>query len=290
MALSALLAATPAIAESAARTDDTAPSETSTAAVERCVVDHEAARLRRVQEQWLAAREAMQRCADARCPLALRSDCSAWLDELTALMPSLLIVVERDDDRSEPLRLELDGQALDLPEPLGPIEVLPGRHRLRAELPPYPLIEREIVVEKGEKNQVVRLRFVRAAPPSFPSAPRPPQSQSQSSRSRPIPALSYWFGGGALLAFAGSGVLLGSALSSLAAARDSCSPGCEPGVRDSIDARLLAADVVGGAGVVLGGLALYTFLSRPVVDSRATLRPSLGLSNRSALFALEGKF
>lgn len=266
-------------------------TDTSTAAVGRCVADHERARLQRVREQWLEARGSMTRCSDDGCPLAIRSDCSAWLDELTRLLPTVLIVVERDDDRTQPLELELDGQRLVLPEPLGPIELLPGSHRLRATLSPFAPIEREIVLEKGVKNQVIRVRFALQQPRAVAVASPPTRPPDSPRRSRPIPPLAYWFGGGALLAFGTSGVLLGSALSSLSSARGKCAPGCAPSERDSVDARLLAADVVGSAGVVLSGLALATILNRPtVVQPRSTPDAKLSISNDRAELALSGRF
>lgn len=291
-ALCAVLGAAPCHAEPSAATRSAAAgtTDTTTAAVERCVAEHESARLARVREDWLEAREAMTRCSDDACPLALRSDCRAWLDELTSLLPTLLIVIERDDDRTQPLELELDGQPLRLPEPLGPIELLPGRHRLRATLARHAPIEQEIVLEKGAKNQVVRVRFARTperalAPPAAP-VPAAPKARS----SRPVPALSYWLGGGALLAFGTSGVLLGSALSSRSSARETCAPNCSTSTRDSIDGRLLAADVAGAAGLALTGAALFAFITRPVVVEARALQPRLALSRGSAELSLAGRF
>lgn len=296
LGLCAALAAEPGRAEpSRPGAVATVTADTTTETVSRCVAAHESARLARVREQWLEAREAMSLCADDGCPLAIRSDCRAWLDELARLMPTLLIVVERDDDRTQSLDLELDGRPLTLPEPLGPIELLPGTHRLRASLKPFAPIEREIVLEKGAKNQVVRLRFVREKSPaeSTPAtaAARPPLAAAPPRSSRPVPPLAYWFGGGALLALGTSGVLLGSALSSLDSARETCAPGCNASVRDSIDARLLAADIVGSAGIALAGFALVTFINRPtVVEPGPDLRAGFGLSDDGAGFALSGRF
>jgi hypothetical protein len=271
---------------------------TSSAEVARCVADHESARLQRVREQWLPARDAMTRCSAESCPLSIRTDCRAWLEELSRLLPTVLIVIERDDNRSEPVELELDGQLLKLPEPLGPIELLPGSHRLSARLAAHAPIERDLVLEVGAKNQVVRLRF------TTPPVAHAPKTESSSVRrtiaaptprmSRPTPAISYWLGGGALVALATSGALLGSALVSLDSARETCAPGCSSSVRDSIDARLLAADVSGGVGLLLAGLALYSYFERPQVLSPSgaapRLAPRLTGSGKGAEIALSGHF
>lgn len=266
--------------------------EASSAEVARCVADHENARLQRVREQWLAARDAMTRCSAETCPLSIRTDCRAWLEELSRLLPTVLIVIERDDDRTEPVELELDGQPLTLPEPLGPIELLPGSHRLRARLTAHAPIERDIVLGIGVKNQVVRVRFTAPTQRAPKAASPPPRPTSLTPRtSRPIPTISYWFGGGALVALATSGALLGSALVSLDNARETCAPGCSSSVRDSIDARLLAADVSGGVGLVLAGLSLYSYVDRPsVLLPSAGLAPRLAWSARGAELALGGHF
>jgi hypothetical protein len=249
---------------------------TNSLAVQRCVELHEQARIQRVQEQWLLARQSMTQCAADSCPLALRVDCQDWLAELSNVLPTLLIVIEREDGDATPVELELDGKRLELPEPLGPLELLPGKHRLRAQSGTQPPLELEFSLEKGEKNRVVPVRFARKeAPPQPPQVPRTepqatPAPRQLSEARRPVPAATYWLSGGALVAFATSGVLLGSALSSLSSARDSCAPGCDASVRRSIDGRLLAADVFGGVGIALTGIALYTFVSRPTEPKTVT--------------------
>jgi len=238
-----------------------ATGELSAPAVAECVAAHDDAGLRRLKDQWLDARAAMQRCADDACPIAIRSDCRTWLDELAATLPTLLVVVERDDDGRRPVRLDLDGRSLELPEKLGPIEVVPGRHRLLFSLEGYPAIAVEVTLAKGEKNHVVRARFQR---PKL-AVPPPPVAPSRSRTTRPVPLATYLYGGGSLVAFATSAVLLGTALDSQANARDACAPGCPKARRESIDRRLLIADLVGVVGLGLGGMAVYTYVRRPWV-------------------------
>ncbi|MFZ5895405.1 MAG: hypothetical protein ACOY0T_30395 [Myxococcota bacterium] len=273
--------------------DPPAGAGTSTSTVERCVNLHEQARIQRVQEQWQLARESMTACAAETCPLALRVDCQDWLEELARVLPSLLIVIERDDGDTSPVRLELDGREITLPEPLGPIELLPGTHRLRASMLGRTPIELEVSLQKGEKNRVVHLRFARPAPVSVPpsepvktSAPSPHPSRPR----RPIPTETYLLSGGALAAFTTSGILLGSALSSLSAARDSCAPVCEGSMRESIDRRLLAADLFGGLGFALTGAALYTFLTRPSETKPHVPAANVKVAPGYAAISLEHRF
>ncbi|HKO51241.1 MAG TPA: hypothetical protein VJV79_26210 [Polyangiaceae bacterium] len=264
-----------------------ASKETSRAEVEQCVAQHDSARQLRLDEQWQGARTAMNSCADERCPLAIAADCRAWLDELARLMPTLIVVVEGQDlaARQAALRVELDGTSVELKDPPSPIELLPGKHRLRLELPGNPPVETEFSLEKGEKNHIERVRF---APPTASRSPAPAASRVPT---RPVPAATYWLAGGALVAFASSTALLVSGLNEHDDARAICAPTCDPNIRTSIDTRLLLADVAGGAGLVLGGLAVYTYLRRPVVfKERRHSGPKLSANGQGISLIWRGEF
>lgn len=260
---------------------------TSTAEVQRCVEAHDNARVLMLEEKWLEARDGMNRCQEPACPLAVRSDCAAWLDEVTRILPTLLVVVERDDDGQARVALDIDGKSIELPNPPTPIELLPGTHLVRVTLPPYPPVERVVVLGKGEKNHLVRVRFAREPEPA-PAAP-PSSHGNDREPSRPVQPLTYVLAGGAVAAFATSGILLASALTSRDEALDRCAPICTEEERDSIDARLLAADIVGAAGIVLGGFAVYTFVTRPTVAPQA-FTPRLGISRGGPRVSIEGRF
>src|SRR5688572_9713807 len=260
--------------------------DTSTAAVERCVEDHDSARVFMLKEKWLEARERMARCQEAACPLAIRSDCAAWLEEVARVLPTLLVVVERDDDGRAPVELEIDGKKVAVPNPPAPLEMLPGTHRLRVSLARYPSVEEVVVLDKGQKNRVVRARFVRERRETTPAPfviPRPPD------RSRPVPVATYALAGGAVAALATSGVFLASALASKDEALDTCAPECPTDDRESIDTRLLVADIFGAAGVILGGFAVYTFVTRPTVEHAAVV-PKLEVSRSGPTLGVEGRF
>jgi hypothetical protein len=270
-------------ARSSAAQDSEASREASPAEVEQCVAQHDSARQLRLNESWLNARAAMQDCADERCPMAIAADCRAWLEELARVLPTLLIVVEREDDaqRGAPLRALLDGAPLEIPDPPAPIELLPGRHQLRVELGGS-FVERELMVQSSEKNHIEHIRFAAKARPV--AAPQPQFH-------RPIPVLTYALSAGAVVAFAGAGVLLESALQKRQEAELNCAPYCPTSVRDSIRARLVLADIAAGAGLLLTGLGLYTFVRRPVVASQARSGgPALVATPSGAAFFWQGQF
>ena len=262
-----------------------ASEETSTSTIEQCVAEHESARQLRVQEQWLGARAAMLSCAEERCPLAIASDCRAWLDELARVLPTLLIVVERPEPAASPVppRVELDGIQLSLPDPPAPLELLPGRHRLRVELGNRPPVERSFLLQKGEKNHVEQVRY--SDVPVLPAPPPPPVPE------RPISATTYWLSGGALAAFAGSTALLLVGMREHRDAQDRCAPSCGSSTRTSIESKLVLADVSGGVGIALVGLAVYSYLRRPVVFRGAPgSGPTLAATGHGASLLWQGQF
>lgn len=290
-ALASCLGAIPALASPAEPANDDAATAESTQLsapeVAECVAAHDAAGLLRLKDQWLEAMAAIERCAADVCPIALRSDCRSWREELTAALPTLLVLVERDDDGRHPVRLELDGRSRELPEKPGPIEVLPGEHRLRLTLEGYPAVEVSVTLAKGEKNHVVRARFLRPRPATPPAAP-PPRPAPRPTR--PVPLSTYLYGGGSLVAFGTSAVLLGAALDSRAKARDACAPGCPEARRESIDRRLLIVDVVGLAGFGLGAMALYTYVRRPWVMESGGAEVDVVVAKDRAALVLGGTF
>jgi len=270
--------------QAAVRTESS--KETSRAEVEQCVAEHDSARHLRLGEQWQDARAAMVSCGNERCPLAIAADCRAWLEEIAQLMPTLIVVVEGESAaRQAAVRVELDGASVELKDPPVPIELLPGAHRLRFDLPGEPPVEIKFSLQKGEKNHIERVRFVRpkAEPSPAPARIRIP--------TRPVPASTYWLSAAAIAAFASSAAFLVSGLNEHADAREICAPNCDDGIRSSIQARLLVADITGGAGLVLGGLAVYTYLRRPVVfkDQRPT-GPVISVNGQGLSLSWSGKF
>lgn len=277
----------PAFAEEAGA----APGHSSEGVAE-CVEAHERAGMSRLDQRWEDARTAMNACASEACPLAIRADCARWLEELSAMLPTLIVVIERDDDGREPVRLSLDGRELALSEPLQPIEVLPGTHRLEVALPSYAPISQEISVRAGEKNRLVRVRFARertALPPPAPPAPPAREPAPPTTRSRPVPTVTYLLAAGAVLAAGASGSLLAAALSRRDTARERCAPGCYDGEREEVDRLLLGADLAAAGSLVFAGFAVYTFVSRPTLELSA--RPHAGFSLTPAPgVSLSGRF
>lgn len=263
-------------------------AETSSTVVDRCVADHERAASLRTGPHWFEGRAVMTACAAEACPLAVRSDCTAWLDDLAKLMPTVLVIVERDDSAGPPVQTEIDGKAVELSEPPAPIELLPGQHHLRFALDGRAPIERDIDLAPGDKNKVIRVQLRRPHEPArVPPAPPPREIRW----GRPVPVTTYALSGGAIAAFAASGALLASALSARNTARADCKPFCSSDVVQSIRTRLVLSDVSAGAGIALGGLAVFTFVTRPTIEVQAVrIAPDIGFSPKATTLTLRGTF
>lgn len=243
-----------------ARADPSAAEDTTTSAVERCVDEHERARLLRAEGQLLESREPLAACRAETCPLAVRADCDAWSREVEALIPSVLFLVETGG--RGPLRIVVDGRELPAADHHRPLELAPGAHTFRFELPEHAPISRELLVAPGEQHRVVRVRFPPLVRPAARPRSRAPVSPSWT---RPVPLATFALGGSSL-ALGGTAVaLLTSALVDRERARRSCAPRCDESVVDSIQRRLALADVAGAAALVLAGGATYTYVTRPAV-------------------------
>lgn len=273
-------------ARARAQTQAAAAREASAVVVEQCVADHDAAQMYRIREQWRQARDAMTRCADERCPLAIRSDCRAWREELTRISPTLLIVIEREVENGRAVELEIDGQRQLLSDSTASVEVLPGRHHLKFTLAGHQPVEQEVFLDKDEKRRVLRVRFRRAAPAPPRVAPRETRIVAPE---RPIPPVTYWLSAGAVASFVVAGVFLGTAVTAIDDARETCAPECGDRAR-SIRLQLFVADVAGAVGVVLAGVGAYTFFTRPAAPRAGALRLNVSGARGQGAITLEGRF
>jgi hypothetical protein len=120
-----------------------------------CAGAYERAQERRIEGRLGAARAELHGCVRASCPAFIRHDCRQWLDEVVTLMPTVVLlaridgkdapgVTVRRDDEGKPMAI--DGRAM-------PVD--PGKHRFVFEAPGTRAATIEVMVDEGEKNQVV---------------------------------------------------------------------------------------------------------------------------------------
>ena len=231
----------------------------------------------RVQAKLREARESFTACAAERCPALIRSDCSGWLAEVEAALPTVVVQATAAEDRSRELyevEVRVDGVVLATRLDGRDLPVNPGEHHFSFSSPERATAEDDVVIRVGEKH-----RLLTVALPSTRPAPPPPPVVVQPAPAPPPPRVGtaakvLLIGGGAALvsaaAFGTSGWLKERSL------RDSCAPACSPDDVDSARLRLRIADVSLAAGVVALATAGVLIWTRPASGTSVGVAPLAG--------------
>jgi hypothetical protein len=239
-----------------------------------CVSSHQSAQELKRIGKFLEAQEKLLTCSSRTCPGAIISDCGHWIDELEQKTPSMVFEVRRDSLEATGARVFVDEQLVT--DPARALKVNPGRHTVRAELPPFaPLVE-NLVLREGQRLRLVTFAFhteeaTRAATPAATPAasPLPPEPVASPRPAplppprRPTPMLVY-----PLLGVAAAGGVSFAVFSLMGRSKQNeleqqCKPDCTDADLKPMKRSYLIADVsaaVGGAAL-LGAAILY--LARP---------------------------
>jgi hypothetical protein len=225
----------------------------------------------RLSERGLAARDKgllrearghFISCAADSCPKALRVDCSRWLDELEATLPSI-VAGSREEGGIDlfDVKVYVDGVPAVEPSEGKAIALDPGPHVVRFERAGSEPVEIKIMLRAGEHNRPVLATFAKkaSAPPPKPSG-EPWRPKSEPEKGKGPPALAWIFGG---IGIVGIGAFTGLAISGSSEKdrlRGVCSPNCTDDQVGSVKGQYIAADVSLGIGIVALGLATYFFL------------------------------
>jgi len=162
-ALAAIVAVAPLLASAPALAADECPDVA------------EAGQDLRAKNRLLDARKAFIRCSAEGCPGVVRADCRRWLDEVDALVPSLVVAARRDGNDVVDARVTIDGKLVELGRP---IELDPGPHVVRAtRADGTGAVEQDVLVSAGAKGRNVVLELGAGKPstraPAAPEAPPP---------------------------------------------------------------------------------------------------------------------
>ncbi len=226
-----------------------------------CAAAAEDAEQMRIDARLLAARERLVRCSRPACPTAVRNDCTQWMTEVVAAIPTVVLGV-RDSRGQDVLsaRASVDGVPVAHGLEGKPLEVDPGVHTFRFESASA-AAEQVVLIREGEKSRAVTATLdAGLAAPIAPSVSPPPSTVS--------PHVSPW-----AWAFSGIGVLalgFGTYLELSVNAdanrlQSTCGHSCS---HAQVDPLALKQQVLGpiafGVGAISLGLAAYTLLAAPV--------------------------
>jgi hypothetical protein len=272
------------------------PAPTTQEVDAACTVAYTGAQRLRKKGQFRAAKAQLEACARPACSPVLRGDCTQWLGEVDAAMPSVVVAARMPSgDDAMNVRVLVDGAVLT--EKVGglAVEVDPGPHVFRFEAPGGQPIEKQFVIREGEKARRIDVAFAAAtgattavaataaANPDSSEEQVPPPESKGPSLWRTIPAPTYVLGG---LAVVGLG--LGAALEIAGLGKrsdlDACKPRCATDAVGSARNTVLAGDISVGVGLAAAAGAVYFYVTRPAV--RATVAPTAG----GAVFGVSGVY
>ena len=224
---------------------------------EQCADAYVAGQRLRRDGRLIGARDALILCARDPCPGAFQPECTAWLDEVTKVIPS--IVVRARAPKAEALtrvRVSIDHRVVTERLDGREIELDPGERLLRIEAEGMITVEQRILINQGERSRVL----------TFDLAPRPapraatPQGEPHAEPKGGTPWLAHGFVGLGIfgvLGFASFGI---AGLSKRSELDDSCKPHCKPTEVDAGKRSFLVADISLGVAVLSGGIATYLYL------------------------------
>ncbi|MCU0659013.1 MAG: hypothetical protein MUF64_28290 [Polyangiaceae bacterium] len=247
-----------------------------------CLSSYESAQELRRNGSLLASREQMAICARPVCPKSLAADCTRWIEEVQSTIPTVVIEGrDRADRETTAVRVLVDGKPLAERLDGRAIEVDPGPHAFRFEHDGKQQ-EQQVVIREGERNRKISVSFApppapapsataassSAPPPLLPPPTRTPEAPDEPRR-RPIPALTYAFGGVSLLGFAGFAYFGLTGRSKAQGLERDCLPRCSDEQVQPLKTSYLLADVALGVGLLAGGLTAISYAMRPVQPAQS---------------------
>jgi hypothetical protein len=254
------------------------PAAAAPPGIAECAANAEKGQAERDAGRYRSAERALDACANAACPSAIRQDCMSWLNDLLGSSPTVVFVVH--DDRGADLEdvvVLADGEVLTSHIDGRPVRVDPGKHEVVFQSPHRAAVRMPLLVHTAVKDRVVTVQLGPRddAPVETPSAaspaPSPPVSTTETPRTK-VPVQTLLLGAGGIAALTTAGYLWLSARADLdgiekrpcAAART-----CSASEVSSVRTRLIVGDVVAGVGLAALGLAVWTWVARDRSGSAA---------------------
>jgi hypothetical protein len=247
-----------------------------------CVSASEKGQQLRSAGKLVDAREQFTLCGRTECPKLIQQDCTQWMGEVLASLPS--VVPGAKDRRGRDVidaRLTIDGKVATETLDGKPIVVDPGVHSFVFEAKGSgagPAVKEQLVIKPGEKNRIVSVTIatgddvVVAGSGADHGIGEPP---GESTRSSP-PVAAYVLGGLGVVALGVAGVMGLLANSDAHDLRSTCAPSCKQSDVDAIQTRY----TIGGVTAGVGGALLITSIVLFVVHGNGSSRAG---SNATAL-------
>jgi len=240
-----------------------------------CVAASEKGQQLRSSGKLVDAREQFNLCGRTECPKLIQQDCTQWMSEVLASLPS--VVPGAKDRKGRDIvdaRLTIDGRVVTETLDGKPIVVDPGVHTFVFEAKGVAAggakaVKEQIVVKPGEKNRIVSVTIATgddggAGAGAGTGTTEPPHEAPKSSP----PIAAYVIGGLGVVALGAAGVMGLLANSDARDLRDTCAPNCKQADVDAIQTRYTIGGVTAGVGGALLITGIVLFIVHGSGDSR----------------------
>jgi hypothetical protein len=116
-------------------------------------------------------------CAKQECPGVVRKDCTAWLEQVQASLPTVVPIATDPAGNGLPgVKVSMDGKLLLEKADGRPAEVNPGTHTFTFEAADGSTSELQVVVAEGQKDKRIAATIGKPAQPAAAPPPAPERS------------------------------------------------------------------------------------------------------------------
>jgi hypothetical protein len=259
-----------------------------------CVAASEKAQQLRSAGKLGEARDQLNICGRAECPKLIQQDCTQWMSEVLASLPS--VVPGAKDARGRDLvdvRLTIDGKVATDRLDGKAIVLDPGVHAFVFErferkgaagsAAPVTSVNEQVVVRPGEKNRIVTVTLT--GPDDAASAGIGPSTSGARTGAPPDeprgsspPIAAYVLGGLGLAALGAALYFDLTASSDARGLRRTCAPNCNQADVDDVQSKYTLAGITAGIGGALVVTGVVLFILHGKGSARAgALGPSTAL-------------
>lgn len=228
----------------------------------KCVSAFEETQRLRKLGKLVSAHDEAQTCSASACPPVIQKQCAQWLEALEPTVPTAIVVAQgRGGAAPDGLQVELDGAPVKDANSGRAMPIDPGTHRARATAPGHNEATTTFVVAEGDKR--VKVSLVLEPTGGKSEAPIRTDGPPGAEPSKPVPTLTWVFGGIAVASLGTGAVFSLDGLGRKSSLDDSgCKPDCDQGRYDTMSRNLLVGDVLLGVGVVAAVAATVIYLTR----------------------------
>lgn len=240
----------------------------------QCVADYDRAQVLLKTNKLVEARAPLLSCGRPICPAFVSDDCSRWLTDLDARLPTVVVEAQGPDGQDiTDVSIELDGAPYLSRIDGRAFPINPGEHKFVFRHDGAKTIERRVVVAESVRGRRISVRFESADTTSIPERPSspeaaapasPPPRQSPVKRPSTLTLALAGLGGVGLVSFAYFGLDYNSRLGDL----DSCKPNCRTADTDRASVSRTLAFVSGGVGILALGAAVTLYLKEPAREAQ----------------------